>query len=146
MMFSMKIHDFLDGFWCIAMAIRAFLDVRFPKKRLAWIRTHARLRLSFSGLETVVVTTSPQPRLRVKGGHIEAMSNRTRVAIQGGNPALDNWKGETEFPFHLSQRVLGYVEQISKARFPPWIHVSLPSVFWVRFLREASGSSTLRIT
>ena len=118
----------------------------FPKKRLAWIRTHARLRLSFSGLETVVVTTSPQPRLRVKGGHIEAMSNRTRVAIQGGNSPLDDWKGETEFPFHLSQRVLGYVEQISKASFPPWIHVSLPSVFWVRFLREASGSSTLRTT
>ena len=55
-------------------------------------------------------------------------------------------KGEMEFPFHLSQRVLGYVEQISKARFPPSIPVSLPSVFWVRFLREASGSSTLRTT
>ncbi len=41
---------FLDGFWCIAMAIRAFLDVRFPKKRLAWIRTHARLRVSFPGI------------------------------------------------------------------------------------------------
>ena len=23
---------FLDGFWCIAMAIRAFLDVRFSEK------------------------------------------------------------------------------------------------------------------
>ena len=87
--FLMIFHDFscfffscfFDGFWCIAMAIRAFLDVRFPKKRLAWIRTHARLRPSFSGLETVVVTTSPRPRLRVKGGHIEAMSNRTRWAF-----------------------------------------------------------------
>ena len=75
----MIFHDFSMVFGALQWRYVHFWTFVFPKKRLAWIRTHARLRLSFSGLETVVVTTSPQPRLRVKGGHIEAMSNRTRL-------------------------------------------------------------------
>ena len=47
----------------------------FDKKRLAWIRTYARLQPSFYGHEAVAITTPPRPRLRVKGIHI--MWNRT---------------------------------------------------------------------
>ena len=84
--FSMIFHDFSIIFmishdFSMFFGALHFWTFVFPKKRLAWIRTHARLRPSFSGLETVVVTTSPRPRLRVKGVHIEVMSNRTRGAF-----------------------------------------------------------------
>ena len=122
----MIFHDFSMVFGALQWRYVHFWTFVFPKKRLAWIRTHARLRPSFSGLQAVVVTTPPRPRLRVKGARIEDMCKRT-----------------PQFP--LPQIRFPGV-QISKARFPLWIHVSLPSVFWVRFLREASGSSTLRTT
>ena len=73
----MIFHDFSMVFGALQWRYVHFWRFVFPKKRLAWIRTHARLRPSFSGLETVVVTTSPRPRLRVKGVHIEVMCNRT---------------------------------------------------------------------
>ena len=44
---------------------------------LARIRTHARLRRSVYGLEPVVNTTAPPPRLRVKGVQNEVMYKRT---------------------------------------------------------------------
>ena len=50
---------------------------KFSKKRLAWIRTHARLQPSFYGHEAVAITTPPRPRVRVKGVHIEIMCTRT---------------------------------------------------------------------
>ena len=46
---------------------RGHFFARFSEKRLAWIRTHARLRRCFYGLQAVVTTTPPTPRLRVKG-------------------------------------------------------------------------------
>ena len=51
-------------FWTLLRAGDRYFDARFSKKRLAWIRTHARLRRSVYGLEAVVVTTPPTPRLR----------------------------------------------------------------------------------
>ena len=63
--FSMKFNIFFDDF------------SKFSKKRLAWIRTHARLQPSFYGHEAVAITTPPRPRVRVKGVHIEIMCNRT---------------------------------------------------------------------
>ena len=54
------------------------MDV-FSKKRLAWIRTHARLQRPGYGLEPMVVTTAPSPRMRVKGVHVAVICSRTRV-------------------------------------------------------------------
>ena len=74
------IFDAQGGEWG---AERCIFGVDFPyflKKRLAWIRTHARLRPSVYGHEAVVVTTPPRPRLRVKGVRIECMWNRTITA------------------------------------------------------------------
>ena len=58
------------------------------QKRLARIRTHARLQRSVYGLEPVVNTTAPPPRLRVKGVQNEVMYKRT---IQIGNFLRRGW-------------------------------------------------------
>ena len=68
---------FLIGFWTLLKPRSRYFGVPFSKKRLAWIRTHARLQPSFYGHEAVAITTPPRPRLRVKGVHIEIMWNRT---------------------------------------------------------------------
>ena len=58
---------FLTQFWTLLRARSRYFGTRFSKKRLAWIRTHARLRRSVYGLQAVVATTTPTPRLRFKG-------------------------------------------------------------------------------
>ena len=78
--FVEMIFDAQGGEWGPERCIFG-VDFRyFLKKRLAWIRTHARLRPSVYGHEAVVVTTPPRPRLRVKGVRIECMWNRTITA------------------------------------------------------------------
>ena len=48
-----------------------------PRVGSPGIRTHARLRPSFSGRSQVALTTTPRPRLRVKGVRIAMMCRRT---------------------------------------------------------------------
>ena len=102
--FLMIFRWFLAGFWTLLRPRSRYFGVPFSKKRLAWIRTHARLRRSGYGLQAVVVTTPPTPRLRFKGCGSRWAGNGRRCAD----------------PFH--------------------------PLFRFRFLRGASGSSTLRTT
>ena len=53
------------------------IGARNSKKRLARIRTLARLRRSVHGFEAVAITTPPPPRLRVKGVRFEVICKRT---------------------------------------------------------------------
>ena len=54
-----------------------FFGDRNSKKRIARIRTLARLRRSVHGFEAVAITTPPPPRLRVKGVRFEVICKRT---------------------------------------------------------------------
>ena len=64
---SSDLASLIAGFWTLLKPRSRYFGARFSKKRLAWIRTHARLRRSGYGLQAVVVTTPPTPRLRFKG-------------------------------------------------------------------------------
>ena len=68
---------FLTSFSTLVRPCNRFFGARNSKKRLARIRTLARLRRSVHGFEAVVITTPPPPRLRVKGVRFEVICKRT---------------------------------------------------------------------
>ena len=68
---------FLTRFSTLVRPCNWFFGARNSKKRLARIRTLARLRRSVYGFEAVVITTPPPPRLRVKGVRFEVICKRT---------------------------------------------------------------------
>ena len=71
---------FLTGFSTPVRPCNRFFGARNSEKRLARIRTLARLRRSVYGFEAVVITTPPPPRLRVKGVRFEGICKRTLEA------------------------------------------------------------------
>ena len=68
---------FLTSFSTLVRPCNRFFGARNSKKRLARIRTLARLRRSVYGFEAVVITTPPPPRLRVKGAWFAGICKRT---------------------------------------------------------------------
>ena len=76
---SVDFASFLTGFSTLvrARACIPFFGDRNSEKRIARIRTLARLRRSIHGFEAVVITTPPPPRLRVKGVRFEVICKRT---------------------------------------------------------------------
>ena len=77
MLFQIDFAWFLNRFSTLVKPCNWFFGARNSKKRLARIRTLARLRRSVYGFEAVVITTPPPPRLRVKGVRFEVICKRT---------------------------------------------------------------------
>ena len=82
---------FLTRFSTLVRPCNWFFGARNSKKRLARIRTLARLRRSVYGFEAVVITTPPPPRLRVKGVQNEVNSVMYKRTIQIENFLRRRW-------------------------------------------------------
>ena len=135
--FLMIFRWFLIGFWTLLRPRSRYFGVPFSKKRLAWIRTHARLRRSGYGLQAVVVTTPPTPRLRFKGCGSRWAGNGRRCA--------DPFHPLFRFRFLRGASASSTLRTTQNTRKYTTDYREHPKIFF-RFLRGASGSSTLRTT